>query len=192
MAYHLVENQKVSSQKIQDKGFQFKYPSVEKSVEKRVPKLRGTEKRYIYEQWIPQTKEEVFPFFADAKNLEKITPEILHFKVLNSSTETVQNNTEINYKLKINGVPVRWKTLIIDWNPPHQFVDNQEKGPYKKWHHTHTFEELGGGTLMTDQVDFIIPLGLLGYGMTSWKVEADVQNIFNYRREVIHEIYFKK
>jgi uncharacterized protein (TIGR01777 family) len=189
VAPHLVQSQKISPGRIQNKGFHFQYKTVEESIEKRVPKLKGTEKRYIFEQWIPKTKEDIFPFFSDAHNLETITPPSLNFKITSVSEGPMGVGTEIQYKLSIDGIPVNWKTLIKDWNPPHYFSDNQEKGPYSKWYHIHRFEDLAGGTLMTDQVDFKIPLGALGYLAASWKVLKDVKKIFNYRREAIHEMF---
>ncbi len=191
VAPHLVESQKISSTKIQNKGFQFKYKSIDDSIEARVPQLTGTEKRFIFEQWIPKTKEEVFPFFAEARNLEQITPPSLHFNITSVSTETIQADTEICYKLKVDGIPINWKTIIKDWNPPLMFSDFQEKGPYSKWYHIHRFEDLAGGTLMTDQIDFKLPLGAVGYLAASWKVLKDVKNIFRYRKETIHNMYRK-
>ncbi len=189
VAPHLVESQRIGSAKIQSKGFQFKYKKIEESIEARVPKLNGTEKRFIFEQWIPKTKEEVFPFFAEAKNLEEITPPSLNFRITSVSSGPMEVGTEINYKLKIDGIPVNWKTIIKDWDPPHLFSDNQEKGPYKKWYHIHKFEDLAGGTLMTDQVDFKIPLGAVGYLASSWKVLGDVKNIFEFRKEKIQQLF---
>lgn len=189
VAPHLVESQKIGSTKIQNKGFQFEYKKIDDSINKRVPKLKGTEKRYIFEQWIPKPKEEVFPFFAEVKNLENITPPSLNFRITSVSAEPLSVGTEIQYNLKVDGIPVKWKTLIKDWNPPHMFSDNQEKGPYSKWYHIHQFEDLAGGTLMTDQVDFKIPLGVIGYLATAWKVLGDVKSIFDFRRQKIHALY---
>jgi uncharacterized protein (TIGR01777 family) len=189
VAPHLVESQRVSSVRIQNKGFQFQYKTIEESIKARVPVLQGTEKRFVFEQWVPRSKEEVFPFFAEARNLEDITPPSLNFKIVSVSTDNIQEGTVIHYKLRIDGIPVKWKTLIKKWNPPHQFVDNQEKGPYKKWYHLHTFEDLAGGTLLTDQVDFTLPLGKLGYLAASWKVLNDVRNIFQFRKEKIYDLY---
>ena len=189
VAPHLVESQTISADKILSKGFKFENDELEKSLTKRVPKLSGTEKRVIYEQWVPKSKSEVFEFFSDAKNLETITPPSLNFKILNMSTDKIESGSIINYKLKIDGIPIKWRTLIKDWDPPHMFSDNQEKGPYTKWYHIHRFEDLGGGTLMTDQVDFKIPLGLSGKLIAGWKVVRDVQKIFQFRRETIDKIY---
>lgn len=91
----------------------------------------------------------------------------------------------IDYKLKIHGVPAKWKTLIENWDPPYQFVDTQLSGPCSKWHHTHTFKEAEGGTLMTDEVRFKVPIGALGQMVAGTFVESDVNQIFSYRREVI-------
>jgi uncharacterized protein (TIGR01777 family) len=190
MAAHLLEDQKVKSDKIQEAGFQFKYANAKDSILQRVPQLKGTERRSLFEQWLPKSKEEIFPFFAEAKNLEQITPDSLNFKILDSSTPQIEKGTIFNYRLKVDGIPLRWRTLITEWNPPNQFVDNQVKGPYKKWHHTHLFEDLAGGTLMTDQVDFTIPFGILGYGAAAWKVTKDVNRIFKYRRDTIYKLYF--
>jgi uncharacterized protein len=189
MAHHLIESQNISSEKIQKLGFRFTHSEVKSSVQQRVPQLKNMQRRRIYEQWLPKSKEEIFPFFSDAHNLEKITPDKLNFKILSVSDTPVQEGTIIKYKLRIDGIPVNWTTMIQKWEPPHRFVDNQEKGPYRKWHHTHTFQELGSGTLMTDQVDLEIPLGKLGFGAASWKVLRDVDFIFNYRREVIYDMF---
>jgi len=191
MAAHLIESQKISSQKIQQAGFKFQKGNLTDSVTARVPQLSNMQRRHIYEQWIPKTKDEIFPFFADAHNLEQITPPSLNFKILSVSTDGVQKGTIIKYKLKIDGIPVGWTTLIKEWEPPHRFVDNQEKGPYRKWYHLHRFDELAGGTLMTDQVDLEMPLGKLGYVAASWKVLRDVNKIFAYRREVIYDLFCK-
>lgn len=187
VAPHLVESQRINSKKIEHAGFQFQYPQVQDSLRKRVPLLERLQKRFIFEQWVPQKNNDIFPFFANAHNLESITPAQLNFNILNVSTPEVQEGTIINYKLKIDGIPIRWKTSIKQWDPPHCFVDNQESGPYKKWHHTHRFDELADGTLMTDQVDIEIPLGPIGYLASQWKVLRDVKMIFEYRKKIIAE-----
>jgi uncharacterized protein len=191
LALHLVESQNISSEKIRQKGFQFKFNSIKDSILKRVPQLSGLQKQFQFQQWLDLPKEEIFPFFADARNLENITPKKLNFKILSTSTPEIQEGTIINYKLKIEGIPVKWQTLIKDWQPPHFFSDNQEKGPYKKWYHQHIFEDLAGGTLMTDKIDVELPLGALGYSVASWKVLNDVNNIFNFRRQIIFDIFSK-
>lgn len=187
LANYLVESQKINPQKIQKEGFKFLYPKAEDSIKKRVPTLKRMGRKLIFEQWIPKTKEETFSFFSKAENLEKITPKELYFKILNISTKSIKEGTRINYKLRINGVPIKWQTLITQWNPSEGFVDRQEKGPFKNWNHFHLFKKLGNGTLIIDELDIEIPFGFLGYIATSWKVFRDVEKIFNYRRQVLHK-----
>ena len=189
VAKHILESQNVSCNKVIDAGFQYQFGNLEKSITKRVPKLKGTEKQFIFEQWVPKTKEEVFPFFAEAKNLEKITPSFLKFKVTGMKPDKIEKDAIINYQLKLQGIPLKWKTRIVDWSPPNFFSDNQESGPYSKWFHQHHFKSFGGGTLMTDIVNFKIPLGLIGYGVSQWKVISDIDKIFQYRRETIYKKY---
>ena len=191
MARYLVESQKVSVQKIQKKGFGFGYPRVEDSIKKRVAKLKRMQRRLIFEQWIPKTKGEVFSFFSEAGNLEKITPKNFHFRILSISTETMEKGTRLDYKIKVNGISLNWQTLITDWDPPKAFSDNQERGPFRKWNHLHSFENLAGGTLMTDRVDLELPLGVLGYALAGWKVLRDVKKVFDYRREIIDKMFAK-
>ncbi|TVQ80740.1 MAG: CDP-paratose 2-epimerase [Bradymonadales bacterium] len=149
------------------------------------------EKRFRSETWIPKPVEEVFSFFSDAKNLEKITPPFLNFKVLSQSTEKIQEGTIFDYQLKVRGIPLKWRSRIQDWARNQHFVDTQLKGPYAKWVHLHKFISEDGGTRMIDQVDYALPLGLLGRIAAGWYVDRDVKKIFEYREKVIHD-YFGK
>lgn len=146
---------------------------------------------HIFEasQWIPRDVNEVFEFFSSETNLEKITPPWLKFHVIGKSTPQMQAGTLIDYKLKINGVPVKWRTEIVVWEPGKRFVDNQLHGPYKRWHHTHTFKSENGGTRMNDSVLYQLPLGRLGDLAAGWKVRRQVRGIFAYRREVIEKLF---
>ena len=139
------------------------------------------------EQWIPRPIDEVFAFFSDARNLEAITPPWLSFKILSVSTPQIQEGTEIRYQLGLHGIPVKWLTEIRRWEPPCRFVDVQRKGPYKLWHHTHTFIAHGDRTLMKDVVRYTLPFGPLGRIVHALKVRRDVLNIFAYRRKLIAE-----
>ena len=102
---------------------------------------------------------EVFAFFSEARNLDRITPPWLHFKVLNQTDRELKAGTLIYYELAWHGLPMRWTTLIEEWCPPTQFVDIQLKGPYRLWHHTHSFEACVGGTLIKDTVQYTVPAG---------------------------------
>lgn len=137
--------------------------------------------------WIPQHREVVFDFFSKASNLERITPPMLSFHILTPEPIQMQPGTLIDYSLRVHGVPLRWRTEITIWDPPHQFADIQLKGPYKMWHHTHTFEETQGGTLMTDDVHYALPFGPLGDLVHKLMVRKDVESIFSYRTKQMEE-----
>jgi ligand-binding SRPBCC domain-containing protein len=138
------------------------------------------------ELWLPRPIAEIFPFFADAANLEKITPSWLNFHILTPAPIAMQPGTLIDYRLKVHGLPLRWRTEIVEWDPPHRFVDVQLKGPYQLWHHTHTFIEKDGGTLCTDDVRYR-PIG--GWLINTLFVKRDVRTIFGYRRKRLNEIF---
>jgi ligand-binding SRPBCC domain-containing protein len=138
------------------------------------------------EQDLDGTPDEVFPFFSDAQNLEAITPPLLHFRVITPAPIQMQAGALIQYRLRLHGIPVSWKTLIQDWTPNRRFVDTQLSGPYALWHHTHTFDPLPGErTLMTDTIRYAIGFGPLGAIAHRALVQRDLQAIFDYRREAI-------
>jgi ligand-binding SRPBCC domain-containing protein len=141
------------------------------------------------EQWIARPIEEVFAFFADAHNLEEITPPWLGFKILSMSTNSIEEGTTIGYRLRLHGIPIHWRTEICEWNPPHCFVDEQKKGPYKQWHHAHRFEAHGSRTKMIDEVQYSLPFGALGRIVHAVKVRRDVNRIFDYRRLQIDALF---
>lgn len=141
------------------------------------------------EQRLPGAPEEVFAFFADARNLEAITPPLLRFRVLTPEPIAMAAGTLIRYRLRVHGVPVGWLTAIREWDPPHRFVDEQLRGPYASWHHTHTFEHHPrGGTLMRDVVRYALPLGPLGELARRLLVARDLEAIFDHRAERIAEL----
>ena len=134
------------------------------------------------ELWLPVPREKVFPFFADARNLEVITPPWLNFNVLTPGHIEMHVGAIIDYRLRVHGVPVRWRTEITGWNPPFSFCDEQRRGPYRLWRHTHTFEEKNGSTLCRDEVVYADPGGAL----VNWLfVRHDVKKIFAYRAAVL-------
>lgn len=137
------------------------------------------------EQRIDRPPAEVFAFFAEALNLEALTPPLLRFEVLTPGPIAMAAGTRIEYRLRLHGVRLRWRTEIRDWSPPRRFVDTQLSGPYRIWHHTHEFEPLaGGGTLMRDTVRYrpgLWPLGELAMPL----VRRDLAAIFDYRRDAV-------
>jgi uncharacterized protein (TIGR01777 family) len=169
----------------QETGFRFRFETVEHALDDLLAPLGGGEFVRVWEQWLPHPAEAIWPFFCDPANLEEITPPLLHFKLLGMSTPAIGAGTRIDYALRINGLPVRWQTLIDAWDPPRRFSDTQARGPYRLWHHTHEFLPLGGGTLMRDSVRYRLPAGWLGLAGAGWKVARDVTQIFDYRAEKI-------
>ena len=99
--------------------------------------------------------EEVFEFFSDAGNLETITPEFLNFRILSQLPIEMEVGALIDYRLRLYGIPFRWRTKISHWEPPVRFVDEQMRGPYRQWHHEHTFETVAEGTLCKDLVHYL-------------------------------------
>lgn len=135
---------------------------------------------------IPRPREEVFAFFADARNLQTLTPPWLHFQIKTPGEIRMASGTLIDYRLRVRGFPIAWQTLIDAWDPPHRFSDHQLRGPYRWWEHEHRFEEHEGGTRMTDTVDYGIPLGFILHPLL---IRRDLQSIFAYREEMMRRIF---
>jgi len=134
---------------------------------------------------LPRNPDEVFSFFADAHNLQAITPPWLKFEVLTPSPISMRAGTLIDYRITVHGLPLRWQTEITEWDPPRRFVDVQLRGPYTLWHHTHTFEETPLGTLCRDRVRYW-PRG--GAIIDRLFVRRDVERIFRYRTARLKEL----
>ena len=136
------------------------------------------------EQRLEAPPEAVFPFFDDARNLEEITPPLLGFRLLTPEPIAMGGGTFLQYALRLRGVPVRWDTLIQEWEPPHRFVDVQVRGPYRLWHHTHELLAVGGdATLMRDTVRYAVGFGVLGEIARRAVVRRDLEAIFAFRAE---------
>lgn len=132
----------------------------------------------VREQYLPLDRDTTFAYFADARNLEQLTPPWLHFELLTPGAIDLRAGSRIDYRLRVRGIPVRWQSEIAMWEPPHRFVDVQRKGPYRFWEHTHTFETLGSGTLVRDAVAYAVPGGAL---VNRFLVAPDLAKIFDYR-----------
>ena len=139
------------------------------------------------EQWIPAPLERVAAFFADARNLDDLTPRWLRFRIVTPAPIEMREGARIEYELRLAGVPVRWRTRIATWKPPDAFVDVQERGPYALWEHTHRFRPLGDGVLMSDVVRYAVPLGPLGALAHRAGIAAALAAIFDYRFSRIRE-----
>ena len=140
-------------------------------------------------QWVPRPLPEVFDFFSRAENLQRLTPPWMNFRILTPLPIAMAPGALIDYALRVHGLPVRWRTKIEAWAPPHSFVDTQLRGPYRLWHHTHTFEESNGGTLITDLVRYALPFGFLGQIAHALMVSRDLNQIFEYRAKVVGELF---
>jgi ligand-binding SRPBCC domain-containing protein len=149
-------------------------------------------KTYVLEreQVLPQDLDHLFAFFADAHNLERLTPPFLHFRILTPGPIEMRAGALIDYRIKLRGIPVRWRTEIAAWEPPFRFVDQQLRGPYRKWVHEHRFEAVPGGVRCLDRVEYVVPGGPLFEGMAhSLFVRGELERIFDYRAEVMRELF---
>ena len=138
------------------------------------------------EQRLNRPLEEVFEFFSACHNLEQLTPPWLHFQILTPEPVTMAPGTLIDYKLRIHGIPQRWQSEITCWDPPHRFVDEQRKGPYRLWIHEHRFKAEGAHTLVRDQVRYAVPGGWL---IQRLFVQRDVRQIFDYRGKRLEQLF---
>ncbi|MDE2664313.1 MAG: SRPBCC family protein [Gemmatimonadota bacterium] len=136
-------------------------------------------------QWVPSPLERTFAFFSDAHNLERITPPFVNFRVLTPPPIEMRVGTLIDYRLRLHGIPIRWQSEITHWDPPHGFIDEQRRGPYRKWIHEHRFEAEDGGTRVEDHVTYAVPGGAL---IDRWFVRPDLERIFEYRHSAISEV----
>jgi len=136
---------------------------------------------------LPGLPETHFPFFADAQNLSRLTPPELGFRILTPIPIAMRTGALIDYRIGLWGLPMSWRTRISSWEPPLSFADEQLKGPYKRWFHTHTFAPDGnGGTIMTDSVEFALPLeplSLVAYPLVAWQL----RRIFIYRDKALRK-----
>lgn len=136
--------------------------------------------------WLPAPVDRVFAFFADASNLDSITPPWLRFRILTPMPLTMSVGAILDYRISLHGFPITWRTRISEWAPPFRFADEQLKGPYYRWYHVHTFEELEGGTVCRDRVEYSHPGGLIVHSLL---VRPDVERIFRYRQQRLQEIF---
>ena len=185
----MVGSQRAIPDQLRAQGFVWKYPTVERALSEIYGDIQVGEMKVVYETWIDAAPEEVWPFFSSEKNLERLTPPFLNFHVTGKSTEHMQAGTLIDYQLKLRGLPLNWRTRIVEWKEKTSFVDEQLKGPYQKWHHRHEFTSFAGGTRMRDTVHFKVPFGWVGRLASLLIVMKEVETIFTYRNQIIGELY---
>lgn len=138
------------------------------------------------EQWLPRPPDEVFDFYADAFNLELLTPPWLRFQVVTPPPIAMAAGVEIQYRLRLHGIPMTWQSRITEWEPPHHFVDEQIKGPYRIWRHRHLFTPQDGGALVQDAVEYAMLGGWLADRLL---VRRDLRRIFAYRQARLAETF---
>ncbi len=146
--------------------------------------------RYYEELKLPIDISEAWEFFSDPKNLVKITPPDMGFSITNNPAEDVYSGMIITYKVKpLFNISVNWVTEIVFVDKPNSFIDVQRFGPYKFWHHRHSFKMAAGGVIMTDEVYYSLPFGIIGSAIHSLLVKKRVHNIFSYRKTKLQKIF---
>ncbi|MGA9115165.1 MAG: SRPBCC family protein [Bacteroidota bacterium] len=145
-------------------------------------------REFVARQFVPAPRREVFAFFERPENLARITPARMGFRILTPSPLRMKEGALIDYTVRVAGIPVRWRTLITAYDPPRSFTDEQLKGPYSFWHHTHTFEEDQGGTRMTDRVLYALPMSPLSAPFHPM-VRRELDAIFSHRARVLEGVF---
>jgi ligand-binding SRPBCC domain-containing protein len=140
------------------------------------------------ETFLPHPRETVFAFFAEAKNLGELTPATLGFEILPPEPSRMDEGALIDYRIRLRGWPMRWRTIIRDWKPPFEFTDEQLRGPYRRWVHRHVFEETEGGTWVRDHVRYALPFFPFGELVHPF-VRAELRQIFAFRKTAMERIF---
>ena len=139
--------------------------------------------------FIPRPLEEVFALFDRPENLAKITPPWLSFSILTPTPIPMRVGAILDYAIQIGPIPSRWRSIITAYEPPYRFVDEQLLGPYSYWHHTHSFKEVDGGTMVTDHVRYLPPFGILGRFAHFLFIRRKLNAIFRYRRKAVTGLF---
>lgn len=186
-----LDSQNARPEKLLGSGFKFQFTNIKEalwSIYEFEENERRVHEFYSTSAWVRAPLNNVFDFFSNEKNLEKLTPPELQLRVEKKSTADIIQGTLIDYRLKVHGLPLKWQTLIERWDPPNLFIDSMEQGPYGKWRHIHQFESLAGGTLIKDRLHYELPLGPLGRIVGGWLACKDIENLFSFRRKALRKI----
>ena len=140
------------------------------------------------EMTAPVPLREVFKFFQDPRNLARITPPNLRFDVTTAGNIEMRKGALIDYTIRWLGLPMKWRTLIAEYQPPRLFIDEQVQGPYRYWRHRHDFTEAEGVSVIRDRVEYELPLGIMGRMAHAFVVERQLKGIFSYRQRAIAKI----
>ena len=137
------------------------------------------------EQLVEWPLGDVFRLFEKPENLALITPPAMKFKIFTPGPIEKRNGTVVDYSVRILGIPIHWRMMITDYQRPYRFVDVQLNGPYTFWHHTHIFDECSRGTMIVDEVRYVMPFGIIGRLVHALFVRSRIQKIFDYRAGVV-------
>lgn len=140
-------------------------------------------------QLIPGDLDSVFAFFKSPGNLETITPPWLLFQMLSASDAEMRQGTRITYRLRWQIFPMRWESVIAEYEEGVRFADEMVRGPYRSWYHRHLFRAMPGGVEMRDQVDYELPFGPLGSIAHRAIVRRQLEAIFDYRAKTIARLF---
>lgn len=143
----------------------------------------------VREQYLPLGLEEAFEFFRDPRNLGRITPPWMNFQFKGEVPDEIVEGTRLDYRIRLFGVPMGWRTNISHWDPPYDFVDQQEQGPYAYWHHLHSLDPIGDGVLMRDRVRYRPPLMPLSRPVHALFIRPVLERVFNYRHEAVAKMF---
>jgi len=145
--------------------------------------------RLEHTQVVPGSLQTVFAFFKRPENLERLTPPWLNFSILSTSDAEVRRGTRIRYRLRLNGIPLTWESRISRYEENVLFVDEQVRGPYRRWVHLHGFREVPGGVEVSDRVEYALPFGPLGDLVHALAVRRQLHAIFAFRRQAMEEVF---
>jgi ligand-binding SRPBCC domain-containing protein len=140
------------------------------------------------EMSVPVSVQEAFQFFEDPHNLSRITPPSLDFRIVTPEPIEMRKGAEIDYRIRLLGIPVAWKTIITEYEPPFFFVDEQARGPYRYWRHRHSFRPTEVGTVVGDRVEYALPLGWIGQAVHRLAVRRELRRIFAYRQAALKDL----
>lgn len=184
----LLDNYQVKPARLEEHEFTFEYGKFKEAIADLLSERQNPKYHYlVFKQWLPKEIDEIWPFFADARNLEKITPPWLNFKVVQGQPEDIGQDSTFHYALKLHGLPIKWHSKIKAWIPNDQFTDIQTKGPYELWSHRHIFHPLENGTQIIDRLEYGLPLAPCSHIALPF-VQKDLNKIFSYRKKIIAKV----